>query len=921
VLTLSVALGVIGIGVILLVIDLVSRARRRAAERPIDMSRFNQPGTEDRQSFADAHEPPRKGRGKPALGAPDAEPVAPPAPRPPATPRESLPPIALFAHVAKMAEAQDALNAPADTGFDPLRYPAPMADTFPSAESSPYAPPAPLPYVEQAAAPTSYSVPEPTFSETSNLEAEASVYVAKDEAPEEAPPTFGRARPAQFAQPAAPEPSSFTPYTPAPEPAPTAYTPLPEPAPTAYTPLPAEPAWARSSLTPEPAPAAFAPPPEPAPAPAPYTPLQTEPSWARNTVSPEPTPAPAAFAPAPAPAPAAYTPLPTEPAWARSSLTPAPEPAPAAFAPPPAPEPAPVAYTPPAPMAPEPPPVVAPEPAEDAPPVLSCRGYGAGFGNKVVLADVNLELAARGITTLMGPVGTGKSTLLRSLAGIYGQSTLYKNWGQGFYRGKPLALGNRPLLVAQRIQLTQRSALDSLTFHLRDQMEGASDAERRDWAAGWLTRVGAEYVIPMLDTSFIELEPVYQRVVTILREAAAESALLMIDEPTSGLSDKDATVLLDLLLPLAERAALLVVLHNQRQARKISDSIILLAGGHVQIQTETASFFANSTNPVVMQFVSTGSCAVPSPDAPRETLADHVTPPPPLTAEALAAIKTEIRSTLAPTVGANRPVTAAAAPEPAAPQPAMVPPPVPPAPPPAAAAPPPVYTPPPAAVVPPPVQPAPPPAYTPPPAPPPVAPVTSHVINVPTPPAAPSPPQERAAVTRFPGGGSSGPRGFIWIEEGRLAATPMPGITTDVDYDLELLKGVGVTTLITLTEKDFPQDVLARHGLKNVHLPIADRKAPTPAEMDMLVVRMRELVDAGKVLAVHCLAGLGRTGTILAAYLVKEKGLSAQVALNQIRRFNRQFVQSDDQEDFLVEYEVQQEQNVLRNRASDPSKP
>uniref|UniRef100_UPI002608909B phosphatase domain-containing protein n=1 Tax=Acidocella sp. TaxID=50710 RepID=UPI002608909B len=193
----------------------------------------------------------------------------------------------------------------------------------------------------------------------------------------------------------------------------------------------------------------------------------------------------------------------------------------------------------------------------------------------------------------------------------------------------------------------------------------------------------------------------------------------------------------------------------------------------------------------------------------------------------------------------------------------------------------------------------------------------AHVI---TPVPSPSPAaNERVAVTRYPGA-SSGPRGFIWIEEGRLSATPMPGITTDVDYDLELLKGVGVTTLITLTEKDFPQDVLARHGLKNVHLPIADRKAPTPAEMDMLVVRMRELLDAGKVLAVHCLAGLGRTGTILAAYLVKEKGLSAQVALNQIRRFNRQFVQSDDQEDFLVEYEVQQEQNVLRNRASDVAK-
>jgi len=143
-------------------------------------------------------------------------------------------------------------------------------------------------------------------------------------------------------------------------------------------------------------------------------------------------------------------------------------------------------------------------------------------------------------------------------------------------------------------------------------------------------------------------------------------------------------------------------------------------------------------------------------------------------------------------------------------------------------------------------------------------------------------------------------------------------VSADVDYDLDLLKNVGVTTLITLTEQDFPQDALTRHGLKNVHLPIADRKAPTPAEMDMLVARMRELMENGKVLAVHCLAGLGRTGTILAAYLVKEKGMSAHGALNQIRRFNRQFVQSDDQEDFLTEYEVQQEQALLRNRAAGP---
>ena len=504
----------------------------------------------------------------------------------------------------------------------------------------------------------------------------------------------------------------------------------------------------------------------------------------------------------------------------------------------------------------------APEPApQPAAAILTCAGFGVGFGGKVILDNVTLAIPAQGVTTLMGPVGTGKSTLLRSLAGLYGQNALFKSWGEALFKGQPITAENRPLLVAQRIQLTQRSALESLLFHVKDQMVGVPEAEQRDWAGQWLRQVGAEDMLSKLDIPFMELDQLSQRVVTILREAAADSALLMIDEPTAGLSDADAEIVLNLLRTLGAHGALLVVLHNQKQARQISDEIILLAGGRVQEQAAPEAFFSNTANPVVAQFVTTGSVAVPAPDAPAETLADHVQPPAPLSAEAMAAIKSEILAALAP-----EPAPVVAEPAPAAP---------------AALAP----------------EPQPAPAF-----------------------ALAEPPRnehEHAAVTRYPGA-SSGPRGFVWIEEGRLAATPMPGVSADVDYDLDLLKNVGVTTLITLTEQDFPQDALTRHGLKNVHLPIADRKAPTPAEMDMLVARMRELMENGKVLAVHCLAGLGRTGTILAAYLVKEKGMSAHGALNQIRRFNRQFVQSDDQEDFLTEYEVQQEQALLRNRAAGP---
>lgn len=694
-----------------------------------------------------------------------------------------------------------------------------------------------------------------------------------------------------------------------------------------------------------------------------------------------------------------------------------------------APAPEPVFYSAPEPE-PEPEPAPAPAPL---PPVLVCQAYGAGFGDKVVLADVDLEIPGLGITTLMGPVGTGKSTLLRSLAGVLNQSGLFKNWGSASFRGVPVGPGNRPLLVAQRIQLTQRSALESLTFHLREQMEQLPLDEQRDWARQWLTQAGAPEIIPMLDKPFMELDQLSQRIVTILREAAAESALLMIDEPTTGLSEADASVLLAMMQRLAEYAPLLVVLHNQKHARRISRKIVLLAGGRVQAECDTETFFDNPPNPVVAQFVATGSCAVALPGAVPEDLEADFAPPPPLTPAAMDTIKSEIRTALAPDpaplpapepvfqstlpepvfetppepVVQNTPIywtpTPEPAPEPvfqAPPQPLFQPAPLdapapwtpqpapeplspapysqaplsqapffqtaafeaPPPPPPQQpvepekqtswnqpqpepqpvfqAPPQPVYwTPPPApAPEPQPVLQAPPaaPIYQAPPppapayqtstyqAPPPPAPApVSNVISA-SPPPSPPPPaaqirSERAAITRYPGG-SAGPRGFVWIEEGRLAATPMPGISTNVDYDLDLLKGVGVTVLISLTEKNFPQAPLGRHGLRNLHLPIADRKAPTAAETDLLVSQMREMLNNGEVLAVHCLAGLGRTGTILAAYLVKEKGLSAQVALNQIRRFNRQFVQSDDQEDFLVEYEVQQEQTVLMNRATDGAK-
>ena len=71
----------------------------------------------------------------------------------------------------------------------------------------------------------------------------------------------------------------------------------------------------------------------------------------------------------------------------------------------------------------------------------------------------------------------------------------------------------------------------------------------------------------------------------------------------------------------------------------------------------------------------------------------------------------------------------------------------------------------------------------------------------------------------------------------------------------------------------------------------------------MLMLKMKRLLLGGEVLAVHCLAGLGRTGTVLAAWLVFE-GITAETALQRVRAIESQYVQSELQENILFAYEA-----------------
>jgi len=132
---------------------------------------------------------------------------------------------------------------------------------------------------------------------------------------------------------------------------------------------------------------------------------------------------------------------------------------------------------------------------------------------------------------------------------------------------------------------------------------------------------------------------------------------------------------------------------------------------------------------------------------------------------------------------------------------------------------------------------------------------------------------------------------------------PRPGIVATLEHDLDGLRRLGVSTLVTLEEsRTVDPSLLAPLQMASIHFPILDMGAPRLEDAEELCRRIDQLVALGEVVAVHCRAGLGRTGTMLAAQLVFD-GESAVGAIERVRRLNPSCIQSDAQVQFLSSFE------------------
>jgi atypical dual specificity phosphatase len=100
---------------------------------------------------------------------------------------------------------------------------------------------------------------------------------------------------------------------------------------------------------------------------------------------------------------------------------------------------------------------------------------------------------------------------------------------------------------------------------------------------------------------------------------------------------------------------------------------------------------------------------------------------------------------------------------------------------------------------------------------------------------------------------------------------------------LAVLSGRGVRLLVNLHERPHEQARLGRHDLREVHLPVKDFAAPSPAQVERGVEAILGALAAGEAAAVHCGGGLGRTGTLLACYLASGEGYGGGEAIRRVR--------------------------------------
>lgn len=237
--------------------------------------------------------------------------------------------------------------------------------------------------------------------------------------------------------------------------------------------------------------------------------------------------------------------------------------------------------------------------------LLNIRNLSFQYTDRLIFDDIDLDIEENKITAIMGPSGTGKTTLLKLIGG-----QLRPQHGDIIFEDKIINRLSRKELLQTRIKmglLFQSSALfsnmtvfDNIAFPIRAHTD-LPERLIKDIVLMKLEMVGLRGTHMMMP---YELSGGMARRVALARAVALDPVLMMYDEPFTGLDPISMGVIVKLIKDLSEALEMtsIIVSHDVVEVSEIADYAFILSGAKIIGQGSPQQLQA-STNPAIKQFM------------------------------------------------------------------------------------------------------------------------------------------------------------------------------------------------------------------------------------------------------------------------------------------------------------------------------